>query len=60
MPSTNAIQKQILDGAQIRIDKQSEIPVHKQISVWRANVDTAWKNCATASRSDLRHSRIVS
>ena len=31
MPSTNAIQKQILDGAQIRIDKQSEIPVHKQI-----------------------------
>jgi len=31
MPSTNAIQKRILDGAQIRIDKQSEIPVHKQI-----------------------------
>jgi len=31
MPSTNAIGKRTLDGAQIRIDKQSEIPVHKQI-----------------------------
>ena len=31
MPSTNAIGKRTLDGAQIRIDKESEIPVHKQI-----------------------------
>jgi len=31
MPSTNAIRKRTLDGAQIRLDKESEIPVHKQI-----------------------------